>query len=67
MVEQWIKNPTIVAGVAVEAWIQSPAQRSGLKDLALPQLQHRSQLQLRISPQPGSFHMLWVRPFKKIK
>ena len=33
---QWVENPTVAAWVAVEAWVQSPAQRrhSGLKDLA---------------------------------
>ena len=33
---QWVENPTAAAWVAVEAWVQSPAQRrhSGLKDLA---------------------------------
>ena len=31
-------------------------------DLALPQLQHRSQLQHRFDPWPGSFRMLRVWP-----
>ena len=38
---------------------------SGLKDLALPELQCRSQLQLGFSTWPGNFHMLWVQPLKK--
>ena len=40
--------------------VQSPAQCSGLKDLALWQLWYRSQLWLRFSPWPGNIHMLWV-------
>ena len=35
---QWVKNLTAVALVAVEAQVRSPAQCSGLKGLALPQL-----------------------------
>ena len=34
-VVQWVKNPSTVAPVAVGAWVRSPAQCSGLKDLAL--------------------------------
>ena len=49
------KNPAAVAWVAVEAWVPSPAQHSVLKDPVLPQLQ------LRFSPRPGNFHMLWVQ------
>ena len=30
------------------------------KDLALPQLWHRSQVWLEFDPWPGNFHMLWV-------
>ena len=33
---QWVKDPTAVAGRAAEGQVQSPAQCSGLKDLALP-------------------------------
>ena len=29
-VEQWVKNPAAVAGVAVEVWVRSPGWRSGL-------------------------------------
>ena len=36
---QWVKNPTAAAWVATEAWVQSPAQHSLLKDPGLPQLQ----------------------------
>ena len=52
---------------AAEAWIPSPTQHNGLKDLALPQLQHGSQLQLRFSPWLKNFYMLQVWPFKKKK
>ena len=52
----WVKNPTAVAQVAAELWVRSPAQHSGLKDLALLQLQHRSQLQLRFNSWPRNFH-----------
>ena len=40
-VVQWVKHPTAVAWVAVQARGQSLAQGSGLKDPVLPQLQHR--------------------------
>ena len=33
-----------------------------VKNLALPQLWHRSQLQLRFDPWPGNFHMLRMQP-----
>ena len=59
------KNPTAAAGVAVEVRVHSPAQHSGLKDPALPQLQRGSQLWLRFDPWPGNFPMPWVWPFKK--
>ena len=36
---QWVKNPTAVAQVVVEAWVRSPAQCSGLKDLAAAWIQ----------------------------
>ena len=41
-VAQWVKNPTAVAQVAVEAQVGSLAQHSGLKALVLPQLWRRS-------------------------
>ena len=31
---QWVKNPTMVAQVAAEAWVWSPTWHSRLKDLA---------------------------------
>ena len=47
---QWVKNPTSVALVAEDAWIQSLAWCNGLKDLVLEQLWQSLQLQLRFSP-----------------
>ena len=35
---QQVKNLAAMAWVAAEAWVWSPAQYSGLKDSALPQL-----------------------------
>ena len=32
---QWVKNPTALAWVTVEEWIQSPAWHSGLKYLVV--------------------------------
>ena len=55
---QWVKDPTAVAQVAAEAWVQSLVQSSGLKDPTLPQLQ------LRFNPWPVNFHMPQVRPKK---
>ena len=52
---QWVKNPTAAALVPAEAWARSPAQHSGLKDLVLPQLRHRSQLRLRFNPGPRNY------------
>ena len=37
-VVQWVKNLMAVDWVTVEAWVQSLAQQSGLKDPSLPQL-----------------------------
>ena len=54
---QWVRNPTAVAQVAVEAQVLCQAWHSELKDLALPQLWHRQQLWLGFNPWPGSFHM----------
>ena len=65
----WVKDPTAVAQMAVEARVQSWAWHSGLKDPELPQLWHRSQPWLRFNPRPGNFHMLQgqVQPLKKEK
>ena len=64
-VAQQVKNPTAVAQVAVEAWVQSPAWCSGLNDPVLLQLRHRLQFHLGFSPLPGNFHLMWVWPLKK--
>ena len=37
-VVQWVKNPAVVAGVAMEVQVQPLAGQGGLKDLALLQL-----------------------------
>ena len=58
---QWIKNLTAVARVPAEAWIQSPAWSSGLKDLAL------AQLWLRFNPWSRNFHVPQMQPLKKKK
>ena len=58
---KWVKNPSAMA------WVTAEAQHSGLKDLALPQVQHRLQLWLGFSPWPGNFQMLRARPLKKKK
>ena len=65
--EQWVKNPTVVAQVAEEVWVPSPARCSELKDPK--SLQHRSQLQLGSDsvPGPGNLYMLWVQPQKEKK
>ena len=51
---QWDKNPTAVAQVTTEVWVQSLVQP-------------RSQLGLRFNPWPGRVHTLWVWPQKKKK
>ena len=65
---QWVKNLTAVAWVTVEVQVQSPAHCSGLKDLALPQLWHRWQLQLKFNPGPENFCIpeaqLWRKEWK---
>ena len=51
--------PATVQGVknlTAEVQVQSPAQGSGLKDLAL------LQLQLGFNPWPGNFNLLQLRP-----
>ena len=62
---QWVKNPTPVAWVPVDVWVQSPAWHGGLKDPAMPQLQHRSQLWLECNPWPQNFYMPQVQPLKR--
>ena len=56
------KNLTAAARVTAEVWVQSLARHSGLKDLALPQLWHRSQLRLGFNPWARNFHMSGVWP-----
>ena len=43
-----------------KAGIPTVAQQ--VKDLAVPQLWHRSQLRIRFDPWPRNFHMSWVQP-----
>ena len=43
--------------------IPGPAQ--WVKDPVLPALWQRLQLQLRFSPWPRNFHMLWMKPNKQ--
>ena len=54
-VVQWVKNPITMAWVAVELEVQSLAQCSRVKDLALLQLLHNSQLWLRFNPWAQEF------------
>lgn len=67
-VVQWVKNPKVAAQVAAEAWVLSPAWRSGLKDLVLMQLWALTQLScrlwlcLRLSLWLGNFYVPWVQP-----
>ena len=42
-----------------------PPPGTGIKDSVLPQLWHRSQLQLKFNHGPGKFHVLWVQPKKQ--
>ena len=53
----WVSNPARLCGMAGS--IPSPAQ--WIKDVALPSLWHRSQMQLGFDPWPGNFHMLGVQ------
>ena len=64
LITSWSSHCGAVAQVAVEAQVRSLAQHSGLKDLALPRLQCKSQLQLRFSPWLGNLYMPWVWPLK---
>ena len=64
---QLVKNLTTVAWVTAEAQVQSLAQCSGLKDPVLPQLQCRSQLQLRFNPLAQEFPCAMCVAIKKKK
>ena len=66
-VVQWVKNLTVMAWVAAEAQVQYPAWHSGLKDLAMPKLQHRLKLWLGFNSWPGKFHVPKVWLLKKTK
>ena len=58
---QWVNNLACLCGGA--GLIPSLVQ--WVKNLALPQLWHRSQLWLKFDPWPGNFHMLWWPKKKK--
>lgn len=60
-VAQWVNDLTCLCGSA--GLVPSPAQ--WVKDPALLQLWHRSQLQLELDPWPGNFPMPWGQPKKK--
>ena len=59
---QWVKYLTAAAQVTAEVQVQSLAQRNGLKDLVLLQLQQRLQLKFRFNAWPGNFYMPQVQP-----
>ena len=42
---QWVKNPTVVAPVAMAAQVGSPALCSGLKDMVVAQVTALAQIQ----------------------
>ena len=48
-------NQTALNWVSVEAWVRFATWSSGLKNVALLQLWHRSQLWLEYHPWPGNF------------
>ena len=54
-----VKNLAAAAWVTAGVQVGSQAQRSGLKDLVLPQLW------LGFSPWPGKFHMSRVWPLER--
>ena len=60
---QRVNDPACLCGGSSS--ILDPEQ--WVKDPALPQLWHRSQLLLRFDPWPGNFHMMWVQPKKEKK
>ena len=61
---QSVRNLTAATRVAAEMQVPSLTQRSSLKNCCSCDI--RPQLQLELDPWPRNFHMLWVRPFKKI-
>ena len=52
---QWVKNPSAVSQVAAEAQVPPLDWYRGLNNLALPQLQCRSQLPPAFNPWPRNF------------
>ena len=62
---QWVKNLIAVAQGAAEVQDRSLAQHSELKDLALLQLQYRSQLRLRFNRWPRNYQFTWRLKKKK--
>ena len=60
---QWVNDLVCLCGGA--GLIPSPAQ--WVMGLALWQLWHRLQLQLRFDPRPGNSHMSQVQPKEKKK
>ena len=61
---QWVKNPTTAAQVSTEVQVPSLAWYHGLKDPALPQLWHRSQIQsvAQIQSLASNSHMWPMQP-----
>ena len=62
---QWVKNPTTATWVTAEVEVWSLAWHRELRDLALLQLWHRSELWLGFNPWPRTFHMSQAQPFKR--
>ena len=48
--------------ISMRMWVQSLALLRGLRILCGCGCGVGQQLQLRFDPEPGNFHMLWVRP-----
>ena len=61
---QWVNDLTCLYGG--RHWF-NPQPGAVSKDPALPQLWHRSQLQLRFYPWPGNVHVPWGREAEKKK
>ena len=59
---QWVKNPSAVAQITTEKWVQSLAPSQWVKDLVLLQLWCRSQLGLRFNPRHRNVHTPQVQP-----
>ena len=50
---QWVRNPTAVAWMAEEVWVQPPAWEWAKGS------------SVRFNPWPRNFHMLWAGPWEK--